>query len=497
MMRATVVFASLLIAAPAIAQPTAGAVRPPPPAGFAGSAIADWTTPPVPTAEKAFRPPVGKRQRLANGMQLIVVENHALPIASMVLVAPGAGAAADPAGKGGLAAYTADLLDEGAGGRSAIAIADETDRLGADIAIGTDADASYVSVRTLAKTLAPTLALVTAVVTQPSFDESEAGRVKSDWLTSLALRRDRPREVAALVLEAAIYGGTTPYGHPADGTPAEFASVTTADARGFYAAHWNPAVMTLIVVGDVDPKALRAALDRGLGAWKPRGAVAPAKIAVAAVTPASRLLLVDRPGATQSDVRIGLVGPDRMDRRFFAFEVYRTTLGGGFTSRLTQRLREQLGIVYHTYANQDWRVARGPLVIDAALATPATGQGLRETIKMVDDLTTTDVPAAELDKVKQNLIRSLPKHFATNAATAGTLAELVLHGLPLDWYARYAAGVRKVTARDVKAAAHALVPGRDLVFAVVGDLKVIRADLDALGLGAPAMFDPEGAPLAK
>ncbi|MBA3464883.1 MAG: insulinase family protein [Deltaproteobacteria bacterium] len=490
-MRTALVLVSLLVGsvfgAPALAAPSV----------FDKSGISDWKTQPTPGKEPTFKPPSAVRSKLKNGMQLLVVENHKLPIVSLALVVPGAGTAADPKGKGGLAAFTADLLDEGAGGLSPIAIAEETDRLGAGIAIAADADAAYMSISTLAKTLDSTLELATKLITQPAFEDKEAERVKGDRITSLELRRDRPREVAANLVNGAIYGPSSAYGHPGAGVLGEFKAVTTADARAFYKERWNPAVMTLVVVGDVDPKALRAKLDAGLGAWKPAGVKRPAKVAAAPAKIASRLLLVDRPAAAQSDVRFGLIGLDRKDPRFFAFEVYRTTLGDGFTSRLVQRLREQLGITYGANASMDWRIARGPFVIGTAIVTAATGQGISETLKMVEELTTTDVPAAELEKSKQNLIRALPARFETNAGTAGALAELALQGLPVDWYARYADGIRKVTAKELKTVAKSVVPAKSLVVAIVGDMSKIRADVDKLGLGDPAMFDLYGVALKK
>ena len=478
---------AILAATPAFAAPSV----------FDKSEIKDWSKTPEPTTEPTFKPPVAQKLKLKNGVQLLVIENHKLPIVSLALVVPGAGYGADPKGKGGLASFTGDLLDEGAGGLSAIAIAEETDRLGASIAVGVDADAAYVSMSTLAKTLDSTIDLATKLVTQPAFEDKEAERVHGDRTTSLELRRDRPREVAQIVLAGAIYGSQSAYGHPGEGVRDEFKTITVADARAFYKEHWNPAAMTLVVAGDVDPKALQAKLEVGLGAWKPAGAKRPAKVAVAAAKVGSRLLLVDRPGAAQSDVRIGLLGPDRKDARFFAFEVYRTTLGDGFTSRLIQRLREQLGITYGARASMDWRIARGPFVISTAIVTAATGQGIGETLKMVEDLTTTDIPAAELDKSKQNLIRALPARFETNASTADAFADLALQGLPLDWYTRYAEGVRKVTAKDARAAAKSIVPAKSVVISLVGDLSKVRADLDKLGLGEPAMFDLYGTPLKK
>jgi zinc protease len=484
-MRRLVVTAALLASAPALAQ-----------APFARSGIADWSQQPKPTAEPAFKPPVAKRQKLKNGMSLLLVENRALPIVSMQLVIPGAGAASDPKVKGGLASFTADLLDEGAGDLTAIGIAQESDRLGAGVSAAVDTDAAYVTVSTLTKTLEPTLDLVTKIVTQPTFDAAEFARVRGDRMTALELRRDRPREVVGIVLGGALYGADSPYGHPTTGIREQFKDITLADVQTFYKERFNPAAATLIVVGDFDARALRAKLDAGLGTWTQPAAKKPVKPAARAEKLGRRLLLVDRKDAAQSDVRIGLVGIERKDARYDALEVLASTLGGGFTSRLVQRLREQLGITYGAGAGMSYRVARGPFLISTAIVTPETSTGLSEIVKMLDELATRDVPADELDKSKQNLIRALPAQFGTNMATASAFAELVLHGLPDNWYAGYAARIRKVGAKDVRAAARSIIPSKNMVIAIVGDLGKIRGDLDKLGLGEPAMYDLYGAPLA-
>jgi predicted Zn-dependent peptidase len=485
---------ALFIATPVLAQPK----QPTPPAtgkvdpAFAKSGISDWSKPPAPTKEPAFKPPVAKRLKLKNGISLLVVENHALPIVSMTLLVPGAGYANDPAGKGGAAAFATDLLDEGTSGMSAIAIAEELDRLGAGFGAGVDADAAAARMSTLTKTLEPSLDLFTKIVTAPSFDDKEGERVKGDRSTSLELRRDRPREVVAIMLGAALYGASSPYGHPSSGTREEFKGVTIADAKQFYTERWNPAGMTLVVAGDVEAAALKTKLDGGLGAWKPAGVKKAAKPVTTPAKPSARLLIADRAGAAQSDVRIGMVGLSRKDPRYYQFEVWRTILGDGFTSRLTQRLREQMGITYGIGAFQDWRTGVGPLVIGSAIVTAETGKGLAEVVKIMDDLATTDVPAEELDKAKQNLIRALPAQFETNASVADAYASLVLHGLPDNWYQGYAANVRKVNAANVKAIAKTVAPSKKLVFSVVGDMSKIRADLDKLALGEPATFDLYG-----
>ncbi|HEY0253432.1 MAG TPA: insulinase family protein, partial [Kofleriaceae bacterium] len=165
-----------------------------------------------------------------------------------------------------------------------------------------------------------------------------------------------------------------------------------------------------------------------------------------------------------------------------------------FTSRLNQKLREELGITYGIRAGQEYRVARGPFAISSAIVTKDTAHGLTEAIKIVDDLAATDIPAAELEKSKEQLIRALPAQFQTNRATCGAFSELALHGLPDSWYARYAAAVKQVTAKDVRAVAKTAIPSGKMVFAVVGDMAKIRAELDALKLGDPQLFDLYGVP---
>jgi zinc protease len=460
-------------------------------APYESSGIADWTTPPAPTKEPTFKPPVAKRVRLPNGLAVLVVENHALPIVSMSLVVPTAGTAYDPKDKPGIAAFTADMLDEGVAGMTAIQIAQEEDRLGATITLGAGVDAARISVSTLTATLDSTIDLLAKIVSQPAFDPADFSRVAGDRATALELRRDRPREVASLVLAGALFGIDSAYGHPGAGVRESFKSISLADLKSFYAARWNPAAITLVVAGDVDSRKVVDKLNAVLGKWQAPGAK-PARIKGTPSKPGARLQLVDRPNAPQSDVRIGIVGIDRKDARYYAFEVMANVLGGGFTSRLNQRLREQLGITYGIGAGMDWRLQPGPFSISSAIVAAETGHGIAEALAIVTDLAAKDVPAAELDKAKQNMIRALPAEFATNAETAAAFANLAMHGLPDTWFARYADQVRKVTAADVRAVAKAAIPSGKLVISVVGDMAKVRADLDKLGLGTAAMHDPYG-----
>jgi zinc protease len=443
----------------------------------------DWSKPPPSAPAVAYVPPVPVRKTLKNGLRLLVVENHRVPLVSLRLVVDDAGWAMDPAAKSGLAAFTADLLDEGAGPWSAEDLARRLDRLGAELDSYVTTDSAGIDVEALARNLDDTLAVLTAVVTAPTFVETEVRRVHGDRVTALKLRPDRPRELAEILLRQTLFGETSAYGRPGTGRLAAVETLTAADARAFYAERWQPAAMTLVVVGDVNPDALVLSLDQTLGAWTPAKGKKPAKISAKAKKRTAAVLLVDRPGAEQADVRIGVVSIDRKDKRDAAVEVTATLLGGTFTSRLNRRLREELGWTYGIRASHYRLRLIGWFGIGTALVTSHASEGIKEALAIVGGVRDVLVGDDELNKVKMNSIRDLPSAFATNSNTADAFADLIQSGRPDDWYAGYEKRIAAVTAKDVQAVAKALLGQGKLSIVVVGDAKVLAPELEALGLG--------------
>ncbi|MDF1562461.1 MAG: pitrilysin family protein [Deltaproteobacteria bacterium] len=479
---------------PAPAEPSAAAAEEEGPrkAPWAKSGIEDWTTPPKARAESPFRPPAPTTFTLPSGLQVVVQPRHTLPLVSIELIARGAGSAADPKKQPGLAAFTADLLDEGAGKRSAMQIAQEVERLGATLHTGVTADHGWISMQTLARTFDASFDLFTSILTRPSFSPAEIKRVQGETVDNLKTRQDRSREVASLVFEQTLYGADTPYGHPAEGFVASVKGFSAPAVKKFHQQAWRPENMVLVISGDVDIVALRQNVQKRLGRFKGKGKKVKLKAPAAApAKKAARLTLVDRPDAPQSELRAGLVGMSRSDPRYASFEVLTTLLGGGFTSRLNNRLREQLGYTYGIRAMQVDRSGRGPFLIASALHTPKTADAVQEILRMVGELATTPVPADELEKAKLNLIRALPTRFETNGEVAGTLGALAAHGLPLTWYDDYEKQIRAVDAAALQKLAGQLVPEGQLLFTIVGDTKVIEADLVKI-LGPAKKTDPEG-----
>jgi zinc protease len=453
----------------------------------------DWTAPPEPAAEAPYTPPAARAFTLENGLEVVVVENRRLPLVSLRLVNRRGGALYDPAGLAGLAGLTADLLDEGAGRWTALELADELQRLGARLHTSAGREAATISMETLSATLEPSLAILAAVAATPRLSREDFERVKRDRASAIVLRRDQPVSVAALVLDGILFEGH-PYGRPVLGHEATLEAITQQAVRRFYRDHYAPANMVLVVAGDVDTDALRPALEATLGAWRARGGKAP-RIAPAPTAPRRdvRLVVVDKPDAPQSVLYLGRVAMTRADERYFAATVIDTALGGSFTSRLNNRLREQLGYTYGARSFFSLGNLTGMWGMRTSLETRHTLDGIREALAIIEGVRTAPLPADELTRTRQLLVRGLPQDFESNAGIAGAFADLALHRLPLDWHQGFAAAVDAVTADAAQAFAQSIWARPDLVMVVVGDLATILDGLLELGLGPALEVDVEGA----
>jgi len=454
----------------------------------------DWSHSPAPGPDPDFHAPEPSTFRLGNGMTVVVVANHRLPLVSMVLVNPVAGGARDPARLKGLAALTADLLDEGAGRWSALELADETERLGATLETSAGVEATYVTLDTLASTLGASLELVAAVIAKPAFSNADFERVKGDRLSMLERRRDQPRSVASLIFDRVIFGGHA-YGLPNSGTTASVSQITRADAQQFYANHFTPERMSLILAGDVDPDALRDALEATLGTWQAQPIAPSEPNLVLPKSPPPRLVVCDKPGAKQSALRIGRLGFPRRDPRYFDAVGLNTVLGGSFTSRLNNRLREQLGYTYGVRSTFWFGRESGTWRVHTSVKTEKTIDAIREILKIIQVARTEEVPAEEFRRTQQYLIRQFPQDFESNTATAESFADLAVYGLPMSWYTEYRAGIDGASAARGREIAAGNWSDDQLHLVVVGDLKQILDGLLGLGFGEALVVDTEGEPI--
>jgi predicted Zn-dependent peptidase len=425
-------------------------------------------------------PPIQKRA-LSNGVNVWIVEAHEVPLVQVNLLVQ-AGSGDDPAGKFGLASLTAAMLDEGAGTRTALQIADEVEFLGADLGASSSFDASAVRLNVPSSRLAAALPIMADVALRPSFPQAELDRLRQERLTALLQARDDAAQVAPMAFARVVFGGAHRYGTSAIGTTATLKTFTTSDLRLFHSARYQPSATTLVVAGDVTASSVLPLLEKYFGGWRTVGGAARAPVAQAPQLTQAQVTIVDMPGAEQSQVRIGWVGVPRSTADYFTLQVLNTILGGSFTSRLNQNLREKNQFTYGASSRFDMRLSAGPFFAGAGIQTDKTTEALRE---FFNELTAIAKPvsADELAKAKNYVALGFPSEFETIQDLASHIEEMIVYGLPDNDFERYIANIQAVTAAAVqKAAATYIQPGR---FAVViaGDRKAIEAGVRGLKLG--------------
>ena len=429
---------------------------------------------------------------LSNGLTLILNQRPGVPIVAGNLVLK-TGSDANPTSKPGLANFVAAMLDEGTASRNALQIADEVAQLGALLTTGSSMDATTVSARSLAKNFPATLNLMADVTLHPAFPAEEVERQRAARLGQLVQQRDNPSAVAGQVASAALYGEGHPYGYSEIGTEASVKGMTREDMLAFWKQNFVPNNAALVVAGDISMNELRGLAEKAFGAWQ-RGA--PVRPALSnPETTRARVIIVDKPGAPQTQLRVVSVGAARSSPDFRPLQVMNTALGGLFSSRINMNLRERNGYSYGTYSNFVFRRHPGPFQVAGGVRTDATAPAVIEVFNEIRGIQKEPLGADELQKAKDSLANSLPGAFETSANAVSSFSNVFTYDLGLDYYTRYAQQVNAVTAEQaLNVALRYLQPDR-LVVVAVGDRKVIEPELQKLNLGAIEIRDSEGRPV--
>ena len=436
-------------------------------------------------------PPITTRE-LPNGLKLMIVEQHELPLADFVLLV-GSGATADPAGKGGIANLTAQMLREGTTTRKSLDIADQTSFLGISLFPQASWESETLSLHTPTAQLDSALALFADVALHPSFPANEFDRIKKNRLTELLQLRDQGPAIANTVFPAIVYGSAHPYGAPLIGTEASVTGLTTTDLQAYYNANFKPNNSTLIIVGDVNPTQIEQKISSLFGGWQ-RGEVAQLNYGEPPKGNTTTIYLVDKPGAAQSSFRIGAVGVPRSTKDYFALTVMNTILGGSFTSRLNQNLREARGYTYGAGSRFDMRRAAGPFTASAEIVSAKSDSALIEFMKELNNIRQA-VPPDELSRAKRYLQLQLPENFETTQQIAAALVPVALYGLPLDYYNNYVQNIEAITQADVARVAQQYINPSSLAIVIVGDRKTIEQALKSTNIGPIAIRDISGQPI--
>ncbi len=435
------------------------------------------STPPAPAEPRPFSLPEGQTLTLGNGIDVTLVPYGDVPKANVYAVVR-TGNVDEAPGQSSLADLTVGLLTEGTTTRSADVIARAAAEMGGSVNAGAGLDQTFVTGRVLSEFTPDLVRLVADVIQNPAFSQDAFERVQRDLVRGAAVGRSQPGTVARAAFSRALYGDH-PYAAVVLPDPAQIEAATVADARAFYDAHVGPQRTRIYVVGRFDPAAVESAVRDAFGGWA-AGAVAEVPEPPQAVT-SRRIVLVDQPGAAQSNVVVGLPTLDPSHPDFVALQVTNALLGGSFGSRITRNIREDKGYTYSPGSGVASRYRTGYWAESAAVVTESTGPALREILYEIDSLATNPPDAAELEGIQNYLAGTFVLQNSSAGGIAAFLAFLDLHGLGRDYLEGYTRRVYAVTPQDVSRITRDYIRGDDLTVVVVGDRSLVEEQLAPFG----------------
>ncbi len=426
-----------------------------------------------------------QRVRLSNGIEVVYARRAAVPI-TYVAFDFDAGVSADPQGAFGTQRLMLSTMTSGAGGRGAMEIAEQQERLGATIGANGSLDRSALTLTTLSANLALSLDLFADVVQRPDFDAREVGRERDQQLSAIATEGTQPNGLAQRTFPALVFGATHPYGRPSSGlgSQASVSPLTRDNLVTFHQTWIRPETARVFVVSDRPLNEITRALNARFGNW--RGATVPvgqknfeAPIPVAR----SRIVIVDRPQSPQSVIYAGTVLPIRGSEDTLTVSAANEVLGNNFLSRINTEIRERRGWSYGLSGVLSLRENQVPYIINAPVQADRTGDSIRVLIEQINAFNSTNgVSASEHVRTVNGNIRQLPGSFETAGAVLGALRSNQLYRRPDNYWESVASRYRGMSAADMDAAARAVIDPSRFVWVVVGDASVVQPQLEGLGL---------------
>jgi zinc protease len=432
---------------------------------------------PAPGAAGTLVYPVPKSFRLSNSLQVLVVRQPIQVVALLAIVRHGAGSV--PQGKSGLAGLTARLLTEGTLRRSSEEVAIATEDLGSELEADAGQDYSSLTMTVLPENLDEAMQLLAEVLLEPAFRPREFDRVRDEWLDRIVAERQSPERLSTLAGLRLLLGPIR--GAPVGGSVPDVKQLTTDDVRGFYARYYLPNESAIVVVGDVTGEQVHAIVAAQFEHWKASGTVPPLPPPPEPAPPQRRIVIVDRPGAAQSALCVVQGLPPRSAPGHEAREVMNALLGGMFTSRLNQNLREQHGYTYGAgsaaLATREWGAYLVTTTVEARATGAAIDEIVRELRTVADAAPARPITDDELDRAKSALINARAAHLESASVIAQDTAQLFVHGLPLDYYATYSDRIGRVTRAAVGTEARQHLAPEHLNIVVVGPQSDVEPGL--------------------
>jgi zinc protease len=429
----------------------------------------------------AFTPPVPQVRRLHNGAELLVVENHSVPIVAVEIVVL-AGVDAEPIDRPGLSGFVSSMLLEGTKSRSALELAIARERLGAILSVSSGFETTTLHLNALKETLPDALPLLADVLLNPAWRIEDIERVRGLSLTALEQKKGSPGALARDQFDRLVWGKKNPWGQPAGGTPRSLKAIRREDLRRFHERWFVPNGALVSVSGDVSADEVQGLLDRSLSAWKPKS-LPKRKVAPFPEAGRRTISVIDLPTASQSQVWVGWRAVKAADEDALPLLVANNVLGGLFTSRLNLNLREQRAFSYGVRSRATFYRETGSWVAAGGIVAQHTAESVVEFEKELVRLRDTDIGDDEMARAKEALIRGLPSALETNDAVVSAMASLRVLGLPLDYYSTYASRVAAIDKARVVQTVKRLVRPEEWPVIVVGPQASSLDQLQKVGLG--------------
>ena len=454
-------------------------------------AAAQAVNPPPAGALRPYVFPRVEQFQLANGLKVVLVEKHTLPVIEGRLILD-AGAQREPAAKNGVASLTGRLLSEGTTDLTGAEIARQMDLLGAQFTSGAGYSTSFADVVALKNVFPQALGLAAKTVLSPSFPQNEFTRLKNEALAAYQQSHSRAAGLASDAFIRAAFDTTAPFSRPPNGTPATISGLTRDDVVSWHRTMYAPSAGTLLLVGDLTPAEARTIADQTFGRWTGTRAT-PERVSNPIRTSAgTRVILVDRPGSVQSSMIVGQPGFQATDPDYISMVALNHVLGGGFSSRMNMNLREKRGYTYGAFSNLDLRTGAGVLRVSSDVRTNATDSAVAEAVSEYRRIVTEPVPAPELQSALNNVVSSFPSSVQRVQGLSQNVQSLIVWGLPLDFYVTYREKLSAVAPDEIARAAKAHLTPDNIIIVVAGDLSKIEAPIRARNLGTVEVWDVNG-----
>lgn len=429
------------------------------------------------TAQEIWAPPSPQRMVLGNGLTVLLLKNDQLPIISMDIMIK-AGSITDPSGMPGLSNFTAEMLPKGTASRKALDIAESFDFTGAQFSVNCDYDAVFLSLTTISRDFDKAAEVMFDILSRPAFDSAETARLRTEMLSAIEAKEDRPNTKSAEIFNGMLYG-SHPYAYPTMGEAESVSRISHRDLLAHHNKYYVPNNCIISVVGDFEPSRIKKLVERYLGKWRRRDIPAINLPSIPAIDN-SRALLVNRQ-INQAYINLGFLGPKRNDPDYQAIRVMNYILGGGgFVSRLVKSIRMVQGLAYDVDSYYDPRTDFGPYTLSVQTKCASADTAVKSLIAEMRRIQNEPLSDEELKEAKDYIRGSYPFRFETDGQVARQFLYLELYDLGADYFKKDMEKTMAVTKNDVMAAARKYLKPDNFLLAIVTDTSQTQLNIPGL-----------------